>query len=108
MEKANTLAKAAKDNFSFYELYLKKTAKTLIICYGVTAKSAKAVYNKRKKSNEPTSLLILKTLWPVPVNLIKKMALMSKRIVVPEMNLGLYVLEIERVVNNKTIVKNPG
>jgi 2-oxoglutarate ferredoxin oxidoreductase subunit alpha len=56
-----------------------------------------------KSSGSPISLLILKTLWPVPEELIKEKAVNVRRVVVVEMNLGQYVREIERILPNKII-----
>ncbi len=95
------------NTFSLYELYLEDNSNTLIICYGITAKSAKTLYNRRKNTKNPISLLILKTLWPVPETVIKEVALNAEKVVVPEMNLGLYILEIKRILKNK-IVKHVG
>ncbi|QTA82070.1 2-oxoglutarate synthase, subunit alpha [Desulfonema limicola] len=86
------------DKFTYYEADTEPDSDTLVICYGVTARAAKtAVYNLRKNGKK-ISLLILKTLWPVPEKLILKHARSIKRVIVPEMNLGQYVREIERIL----------
>ena len=51
----------------------------------------------------PTSLLVLKTLWPVPEPLLREKAAAYSRIVVVEMNLGQYVREIRRVLPDHDI-----
>ncbi|MGD8519906.1 MAG: pyruvate flavodoxin/ferredoxin oxidoreductase, partial [Desulfobacterales bacterium] len=66
--------------------------------YGVTARAAKAVYREFNQYGTPISVLILKTLWPIPVNTIRKAVRKVKRVLVVEMNLGQYVREIERLV----------
>ena len=76
---------------------------TLLLTYGITARAARDVYQVCKSSESPISLLILKTLWPVPEELIKEKAKHVKRVVVVEMNLGQYVREIERILPDKTI-----
>ncbi len=91
----------AVQNFSFHEYFPAQGARTLIIAYGVTARAANAVCDQRKNSKDPISLLILKTLWPVPEGLIRKIAGNYDRILVPEMNLGQYVREIERILPEK-------
>lgn len=102
-ERLKAKLESSVDQFSFSETYLEPDADTLIIAYGVTARSAKEVYLEKKKMGEPVSLLILKTLWPVPENLIQKVAKDAGRIIVPEMNLGQYVKEIERILPGKKI-----
>jgi 2-oxoglutarate ferredoxin oxidoreductase subunit alpha len=75
----------------------------LLISYGVTARAAKAVYKALKNSAQPVSLLILKTLWPVPVDVIRRAAEGCKRVVMVEMNLGQYVAEIKRTLADKPV-----
>ena len=91
------------DRYSFHEVHLNENADTLLLTYGVTARAALDVFKKHKKLGKPISLLILKTLWPVPENLIRKKAAQAKRVVVVEMNLGQYVREIERILPEKKI-----
>lgn len=94
---------AKVDQFSFADALIEPDAETLILTYGASARSARALYKKRKAEGKPISLLILKTLWPVPENLIRQKAKGTKHIVVVEMNLGQYVHEIERVLKDKKI-----
>ena len=56
-----------------------------------------------KQAGTPVSHLVLKTLWPVPEDLIREKAKNFKHIVVSEMNLGQYVCEIERILPDKQI-----
>lgn len=91
------------DRFSFHEAYLEQKADTLVLTYGVTARAAKALFAKQKNTDRPISLLVLKTLWPVPENLIKKIAGNIRHVVVVEMNLGQYVREIERILPDRQV-----
>jgi len=91
------------DRFSFAEAMIEPQAKTLIVTYGVTSRAARAVYKALKAEGNPVSLLILKTLWPVPENLIRQKAKDVKRVVVLEMNLGQYVREVERILGDKKV-----
>jgi 2-oxoglutarate ferredoxin oxidoreductase subunit alpha len=83
--------------FSFFDFYPAEEAKTLIITYGVTARAAK----QAALEEGGVALLVLKTLWPVPEELIRAKALPYRDIVVLEMNLGQYYLEIERVLHRE-------
>ena len=87
---------SAVDRFNFYEAY-PEDSDTLILSYGVTARASKMVYRELKQAGKPVSLLVLKTLWPVPENLIQAKVKNVKRVVVVEMNLGQYVSEIKRL-----------
>ena len=94
---------SAVDHFTFHETFNTDTADTLLITYGVSARAAKAVYNQQRLQGNPISLLVLKTLWPVPEHLIRQAARTVKRIVVVEMNMGQYVREIKRILPEKQI-----
>lgn len=93
---------SASDSFSFHESFIEE-ADTFIITYGVTARAAKAVYDEQKRLGRPVSLLILKTLWPVPEKLIRDKAKQAKRIIVFEMNMGQYCGEIRRILPDKKV-----
>ena len=94
---------AATDRFSFYEADIEDDADTLVITYGVSARVAREVFKEQKSEGKPVSLLVLKTLWPVPEDLIRDKAKNAKRVVVVEMNLGQYVREIARVLLDKKV-----
>ncbi len=103
LRRLKTKLEPAVDGFSFYELFAVDQSDTLIIAYGVTARAAKSVYKELKNTGKPVHLLVLKTLWPVPEDVIRRAAENVKRIVVVEMNLGQYVREIERILCEKQV-----
>ncbi|MFC1813950.1 pyruvate flavodoxin/ferredoxin oxidoreductase [Thermodesulfobacteriota bacterium] len=94
---------SAVERFSFYETYMGPEADTLVISYGVSARATKAVFKDQKENEKPISLLVLKTLWPVPEKLIRETAQNFKRVIVVEMNLGQYIREVERILPNTKI-----
>ncbi len=91
------------DKFSFYELYEEEGSETLLITYGVTSRAAKEACREMTAAGRPTSLLVLKTLWPVPQGLIKNLAAGYQQIAVVEANLGQYVREIRRILPDKPV-----
>jgi 2-oxoglutarate ferredoxin oxidoreductase subunit alpha len=94
---------SAVDQLTFHETFGMDDADTLVISYGVSARAAKAVFNEQNRQGKPVSLLVLKTLWPVPEHLIRQVAQSVKRIVVVEMNMGQYIREIKRILPKKRI-----
>ena len=94
---------SAVDQLTFHETFSMDDADTLVISYGVSARAAKAVFNEQNRQGKPVSLLVLKTLWPVPEHLIRQVAQSVKRIVVVEMNMGQYIREIKRILPEKRI-----
>lgn len=89
--------------FTYYDEYLVPDADTLVIAYGVTARAAMTAVKNLQSGTPKASLLILKTLWPVPEQLIREKAAAYKRVVMAEMNLGQYVREIQRLLPDKKI-----
>jgi len=102
-ERLNNKLRSTVDAFTFYDEYPEPGSDTLVITYGVTARGAKDAASEMKKKGNPVSLLVLKTLWPVPEGLIKAMASGYSRIVVFEMNMGQYVREIARLLPGQHI-----
>jgi 2-oxoglutarate ferredoxin oxidoreductase subunit alpha len=103
LDRLKTKLISSVEQFSLHESYFEKDSDTLILTYGITARAARDVYQACKNSGRPVSLLILKTLWPVPLELIKEKADHVRRVVVVEMNLGQYVREIDRILSDKTV-----
>lgn len=92
------------ESFSYCDLEEKKGARTLIVAYGITAGAARAAAAELfEKQNIPVSLLVLKTLWPVPEKVLHDAAAGMERILVVEMNLGQYVHEVQRVLCNQRV-----
>ncbi|MBW2370568.1 MAG: pyruvate flavodoxin/ferredoxin oxidoreductase [Deltaproteobacteria bacterium] len=91
------------DDFSFYEFHERTGSDTLVIVYGSTARSAKEIFEQNSEAEKGFSLLILKTLWPVPERVIEEKCKDKERIIVIEMNLGQYVREIQRIRHDKKI-----
>ncbi|HHE73459.1 MAG TPA: pyruvate flavodoxin/ferredoxin oxidoreductase [Desulfobacteraceae bacterium] len=102
-ERLDAKLNKAVSEFTYFEEYTVPDADTLVIAYGVTARAAKAAVRKLEKEGNPASLLILKTLWPVPETLIREKAAPYKRVVMAEMNLGQYIRELQRLLPDKKL-----
>jgi 2-oxoglutarate ferredoxin oxidoreductase subunit alpha len=98
---ANKLEQAV-DSFTFFD-DIPDASDNLLIVYGVTGRAARDAVRRCRQLGHRVSLLVLKTLWPVPERLIRRKARAARRVVVVEMNLGLYANEIKRVLADKTI-----
>jgi 2-oxoglutarate ferredoxin oxidoreductase subunit alpha len=91
------------ENFTLYQMQTSEGAKTLLVTYGVTSRSARRAAHELTAEGRPVSQLTLKTLWPVPSGLIASVARDYERVIVIEANLGQYVREVERVLRNKHV-----
>ncbi len=72
-------------------------ARTLVVSYGVTARSAIEAVKHARQGGAKVSPLIVYSLWPVPERALSEAMKGVERVVVPELNLGQYKLEVERV-----------
>jgi 2-oxoglutarate ferredoxin oxidoreductase subunit alpha len=86
------------------ELFL-DDAEVGVFAYGVSAKSAKFAVKELRKKGVKAGLLRPLTIWPFPEEAVSKMADQVKKIIVPEMNLGQAVHEVERVVAGRCEVE---
>ena len=104
VERLQRKIEANIESFSFFDLKERKGARTLIVAYGITAGAARAAAHELfARHNIPISLLVLKTLWPVPEQVLLSAAEGLERIFVVEMNLGQYVQEVRRVLCNQRV-----
>ena len=87
-----------KDKILKWDTYETDDAEILIIAYGSTARSAHRAVELLRGNGEKVGLFRPITLYPIPEDQIREAARGKRKIVVPEMNLGQYVLEIRRIV----------
>ncbi|MFH1330288.1 MAG: pyruvate flavodoxin/ferredoxin oxidoreductase [Actinomycetota bacterium] len=73
-------------------------ADTLVVSYGVTAGAAREAVHRARAAGTPLSSVVLKSLWPVPEEALRKAAAGARRVLVPELNLGQYRLEVQRLL----------
>jgi 2-oxoglutarate ferredoxin oxidoreductase subunit alpha len=71
-------------------------ADVAVIAYGITSRAALSAVRKAREQGIRAGLLRLITLWPFPENHVARVASQVKAIVVPEMNCGQLVREVER------------
>ncbi len=94
-----------RDEIVFTNYIGHKEPKVAIVTYGCTVRSARAVVKKAYWQNRwPVGLLSLQTIWPFPAKEVVDIAEMADVIIVPEMNMGQLVGEVERHVRGKAEV----
>jgi 2-oxoglutarate ferredoxin oxidoreductase subunit alpha len=82
---------------------LQPGARTLIVSYGVTAGAARLAVEQARAAGRAVSHLVIASLWPVPEAAIGAALEGVERVVVPELNLGQYRREIERLAGERTV-----
>jgi 2-oxoglutarate/2-oxoacid ferredoxin oxidoreductase subunit alpha len=88
---------SAVDSISLYKEDLQEGADTLIISYGVTSRSVNVALRQARERGRKVSSLVLQTLFPVPERAIRSALKDVRKVIVPELNMGQYILEIERL-----------
>ena len=71
-------------------------ADVVVLSYGISARIATRAISLARRRGLKAGLLRLKTVWPFPDEAVRKLSLRVKGFVVPEINLGQIVREVER------------
>jgi 2-oxoglutarate ferredoxin oxidoreductase subunit alpha len=103
VERLNRKVAAQVDSFTYYESEIVQGADTLVLTYGVSAGAARQARRELSEEGRAVSVVVLKTLWPVPESLIRGLATEATRVLVVEANLGQYVREVERILTDRKV-----
>jgi 2-oxoglutarate ferredoxin oxidoreductase subunit alpha len=74
-------------------------AEFLLISYGSSARAALHLVRNRRARGEKLGLLELQTLWPFPIEAVKKRCASVQAVVVVEMNMGQIYQEVQKAVD---------
>ncbi len=96
-ERLASKVEAHVDEISLVKADLMEGADTLIIGYGVTSLAVAEAVQAARRDGRSVSSLTLLSLWPVPEQEIKAGMNGMVKVIVPELNLGQYRLEVERL-----------
>ncbi|MCP4725873.1 MAG: 2-oxoacid:acceptor oxidoreductase subunit alpha [bacterium] len=89
------------DDIVMYEEFNLEDADTVVIAFGITSRIAQHAVNMAREEGKKVGFIRLQVIWPFPEKLIRGLAGKVKKFVVPELNLGQLVLEVERLVAGK-------
>ena len=76
-------------------------ADVVVVTYGITARVARMGIDLARKQGVKVGVIRLVVVWPFPEQRIRDLAAKIKAFVVPEINLGQMVLEVERCAGGK-------
>ena len=82
---------------------LEAGATTLIVGYGITGGAVRAAVATARESGRRMSGLVVHSLWPIPETALATALAGIERVIVPELNPGLYRREIERIAGDRTV-----
>jgi 2-oxoglutarate ferredoxin oxidoreductase subunit alpha len=104
LERVNNKFRNA-DDILLYQRDYQPEARTAILSYGASARTARHAMKHLRAKGEKVNLFTAQTLWPFPEAAVEELADSVERIIVPEMNLGQLALEVERVAGRKKVVR---
>jgi 2-oxoglutarate ferredoxin oxidoreductase subunit alpha len=79
-------------------------ADVVVVAYGIVARAALSAVKKAREKGIKAGLLRPITLWPFPEKHIAKISEQARAIVVPEMNCGQLVREVERAAKETPVI----
>ena len=94
------IQKSIKD-IIIYQKYSLDDANIALIAYGSVARAAERTVKLAREEGLKVGLLKLLTIWPFCFEEVNKLAQQVDLVIVPEMNLGQMVLEVERAAQGK-------
>lgn len=83
-----------------YKKYYLQDARTVLISYGASARSALHVVRKARSKGERVGLLELQTLWPFPAAIVQAACADARSILVVEMNMGQVTESVRAAVDH--------
>ncbi len=86
----------AAERISLFEEEQLDGAEVVVVSYGITSRVAQRAIDLARKGGLQVGKLRLITAWPFPADKLRQLAKGVKAFVVPEINLGQMVLEVER------------
>ena len=86
------------------EEFMLDDAEVVLWAYGSSARSARYAVNELRKEGIKAGLFRPLTLWPFPEKRTSELAEQAKAIIVPEMNLGQMIVEVDRVAQGRCTI----
>jgi len=105
LERVNRKIENNTDDILLYQKDYQPGARTAILSYGATARTARHAMKQLRAKGQKVSLFTAQTLWPFPEKAVEELADSVERIIVPEMNMGQLALEVERMAGRKKVVR---
>ncbi|MFW5787339.1 MAG: 2-oxoacid:acceptor oxidoreductase subunit alpha, partial [Halanaerobiales bacterium] len=85
-----------KDEIILYDQDIREDDRIIVLGYGSTVRSAITAVNEAREEGIKTGWIKLKTIWPFAGEKVKELAEQADKIIVPELNKGQLIREVER------------
>jgi len=93
------------DKIIRYDEMFMDDAEVAVVAYGISVRSAKGAVRAARSKGVKAGLIKLDTVWPFPEKLIRGVAPKVRGMIMPEINFGQMVLELERCAGGACKVK---
>jgi len=93
--------RVAADRIAMFEEEATENADVIVVSYGITSRVAQRAIEMARERGLKVGKLRLIMAWPFPETKIRQLAARTKAFVVPELNLGQMVREVERAAAGK-------
>ena len=104
IRRLHTKIERVQDEITVYTEHFLEDAEIILIAYGGSARTAIAAIKMAREQGIKAGLLKLITLWPFPSSLIAQVGRKATKVIVPEMNYGQLVGEVERYISRDKVV----
>ncbi len=93
-----------QDEITHYDEFFMDDAEIAVVAFGGTARTAYAAVEAARNAGQKVGMIRMMTIWPFADKVMRDLAKRVKGILVPEMNYGQYVYEVERAAAGQTRV----
>ncbi|RLI14461.1 2-oxoacid:acceptor oxidoreductase subunit alpha, partial [Candidatus Bathyarchaeota archaeon] len=99
VERLNHKIENHTDEIADVEAYNVDNCQVGIVSFGCTSRAVPEAVEKAEEKGIKAGYIRLRTVWPFPEKIVRKMAESAEKIIVPEMNLKQIFYEVERAAN---------
>jgi 2-oxoglutarate ferredoxin oxidoreductase subunit alpha len=82
-------------------------AEAVVVSYGITSRVTLPAVAEARARGHKIGVLRLRVVWPFPEHVIRDLATRTRAFVVPELNMGQIVHEVERCAGGTKVVSVP-
>jgi 2-oxoglutarate ferredoxin oxidoreductase subunit alpha len=95
------------DDITSVEKFNLDDAEIVLVAYGSVSRPCKQAVIEARKAGVKTGLLKLNNVWPCPEKEIEAACSNARKVIVPEMNMGQYLKEVQRIAGKDKVVGLP-
>jgi len=107
VRRLNEKIRRVREKITMVEEYMLEDADVAVVSFGITSRVAKRAVDIARGDGIKAGMLRLKTIWPFPEHVIRRLAESVKAFVVAEINYGQIYYEVERCACPRKVLLVP-